>query len=206
MSKDTVDLDRLRAARPSTPARLIAALLTPGNVVGALTIYVAVRHSSTLLGGLGWAVLTLVLVVGLPYVILFRAMRSGRADDRQVVRRSQRPALMAAALVCVGLALALLAYLGAPRQLVVLVVAMAAGLAAMTLVTLAWKASMHLAVAAGAVAIVFLEQAKVGAFVLLLLPVLAWARWRDGRHSLGQLAGGAVVGAIAAATVYSLLR
>lgn len=202
MTTDHIDLQRLNAARPSAPARLIAAALTPGNVVGALTLFVAIRHSRSMSAGVGWAVLTLVLVVGFPYLILFRALRSGRADDRQVVKRSQRPALMLAALACVGAALVVLALLGAPRELVVLIIAMAAGLAAMTAVTLLWKASMHLAVAAGAVAIAGLET-PIAWLTGLLLPVLAWARWRDGRHSPAQLGGGAIIGALVAAAVYA---
>ena len=204
MTHDTSDLDRLGAVTPSTPARLIAAVLTPGNVVAAVTLFVAIRHSSSVLAGIGWAALTLLLVVGVPYLILFRAMRTGRADDRQVVRRSQRPALMLAALACVAVALTVLALLGAPRQLIVVIVAMAGGLAALTLVTLRWKASMHMAVAAGAVAIAGIET-PLGWTTALLLPLIGWARWRDGRHSVGQLIGGAVIGALAAASIYSLL-
>lgn len=204
MTNDLIDIERLNSARPSTVARVIAAVLTPANVVAALTLFVAVRHSPTVLEGVGWAVLTLLLVVGVPYLILFRAMRAGRADDRQVVKRSQRPALMAAALGCVAAALVLLALLGAPWPLIALIVAMAGGLAAMTVVTLVWKASMHMAVAAGSVAIVGLETSAGWATGLLLLP-LAWARWRDGRHSAAQLAGGAAIGALAAATIYGAL-
>lgn len=204
MTHDAADLDRLAAVKPSRSARLIAAILTPGNVVGALSVFVAVRHSPSVLAGFGWAVLTLLLVVGVPYFILFRALRSGRADDRQVVRRSQRPALMLAALSCVAVALAALALLGAPRQLITLVIALAAGLAVMTVVTLRWKASMHLAVAAGAVAICGLET-PAGWISALLLPLIAWARWRDGRHSAAQLLAGAGIGFVSAATVYGAM-
>ena len=112
---------------------------------------------------------------------------------------------MAAALGCVAAALALLVVVGAPRALVVLVLAQAGGLAAMTAVTLRWKASMHLAVAAGAVAIAAMEV-PVCAMTALLLPLLGWARWRDGRHSLAQLAGGAAVGASTAVAIYGALR
>lgn len=202
---DDVDLSRLEAASGTLAARLIAGALTPANVVGVLTFFVAIRHSSSTLTGVGWAVLTIILVVGLSYLVLFRALRSGKADDRQVVRRSQRPALMLAALGCIGVALLLLALFGAPRALVVLVIAMGCGLAAMAAVTLVWKASMHMAVAAGAFAIACLEEPRLWPLAALF-PVLGWARWRDGRHSGAQLLGGTVIGAVAAATVYGLFR
>ncbi len=202
---DRADLDRLGSRRPSLAARFIAGALTPALVVSALTRFVAIRHSPGWSAGVGWACATVLLVVGAPYLVLFRALHLGVVDDRQVVRRSQRPALMAAALGCVAAALALLVVVGAPRALVVLVLAQAGGLAAMTAVTLRWKASMHLAVAAGAVAIAAMEV-PVCAMTALLLPLLGWARWRDGRHSLAQLAGGAAVGASTAVAIYGALR
>ena len=204
MIPDADDFARREAARPSRAARLIAGALTPANVITGLLVFVAWRHTPDGYHAAALTVLTIALVVGLPYLILFRALRLGRADDRQVVRRSQRPALMVAALGCVVGALAALTYLGAPQELVALVVAMAGGLAAMTLITLRSKASMHMAVAAGAVAIAILET-PAGWLTLLLLPPIAWARWRDGRHSPGQLATGALVGALAAASIYAAL-
>lgn len=198
------DLDRLSQARPSSAARLIAGVLTPANVVLALMAYVSLAHSSTGLAGIGWWLITLVLVVAAPYAILFQAIRSGRVSDRQVVRRDQRPWLFAAAVACVVLALAVLAFAGAPRPLVALMVAMLAGLAVMGTVTLVWKASMHLAVASGAVAVLTIENHLAGAIAALALPVLAWARWRDGRHSTTQLIGGGLIGASVAATAFTV--
>lgn len=98
----------------------------------------------------------------------------------------------------------MLAFAGAPRPLVALIVAMLAGLGAMGAVTLAWKASMHLAVASGAVAVLTIENHLAGAIAALALPVLAWARWRDGRHSIAQLIGGGIIGATVAVTAFTL--
>lgn len=202
---DDHDLHRLAQARPSAAARFIAGALTPANVVLALMAYVAITHSTTTWDGLKWWAIALVLVVGLPYAILFRAIRTGRVSDRQVVRRSQRPWLFAAASACVAAAIAVLWVAGAPRPLTSLIITMLAGLVSMGALTLAWKASMHLAVAAGATAVLAIENPLAGAVALVLLPILAWARWRDGRHSWAQLIGGAVVGGTVAAAVYSAL-
>jgi hypothetical protein len=167
--------------------------------------YVSLKYSSSVLSAVMWWAIAVALVVGVPYLILFRALRTGKADDRQVVRRSQRPALFAAAAVAVGGALILLFIAGAPRQLVWLIAAMLCGLAAMGVTTIWWKASMHMAVAAGAVAVVFIENHTAGLIVALLLPVLGWARWKDGRHSVAQLIGGALIGAVVAGVVYGIL-
>lgn len=206
MTADIDDLHRLKTARPTRSARWIAGALTPANVVLALMAYVTVKHTDSWRSAAGWWLLALVLVVGVPYLILFRALRTGQVDDRQVVRRSQRPALFAAAAAAVAGALAVLYVLGAPHELVWLILAMLAGLAAMGFTTLVWKASLHLAVTAGAVAVLAVEDSRIGAVAACALPVLAWARWRDGRHSVSQLVGGAVIGGAVAGLVYGVLR
>lgn len=206
-SDDAQDVARLEAAAqdPSVVARWVAGVFTPANVVLVVMAYVAARHSASVGEAALWWVVTLLLVVAVPYAILFRALRGGRVDDRQVVRRSQRPWLYVMALGCVAAALALLVLAGAPSQVVALVVAMGAGLAAMLLATLVAKASMHLAVAAGAVAVVVVEQPLVGAVLSVVLIPIAWARHRDGRHSVGQLVAGALIGGVTAYVVYASL-
>ena len=144
MNRDLEDLARLEQATTTRSARLISGALTPANVVLALLAYLSVKYTSNIVVAAGWWTIALILVVGVPYLILFRAIRTGSADDRQVVRRSQRPALMASAVAAVTIALVVLYLAGAPRPLVWLILAMICGLVAMALTTLAWKASMHI--------------------------------------------------------------
>lgn len=203
---DDHDLARLAEAQSTPVARLIAGVLTPANVVLALTAYVAIKYAPSVVAAVAWWLLAALLVVGVPYAILFRALRRGSASDRQVVRRSQRPALMASAAAAVAVALLVLYLGGAPRPLVWLILAMTCGLVAMAVTSTVWKASMHLAVASGAVAVLTLENQLAGVLAALFLPVIGWARWREGRHSVGQLLGGALIGAVVAGLVYGLLR
>ena len=205
-SLDDRDLARLADAQTTPAARWIAGALTPANVVLALMAYLSVKYADSLPAAAAWWLAALVLVVGVPYLILYRALRKGTASDRQVVQRSQRPVLMASAATAVTIALVVLYVAGAPKPLVWLILAMICGLVAMALTTLVWKASMHLAVAAGAVAVLAIENNVAGLVAALFLPLLAWARWRDGRHSMALLVGGAVIGSVVAGVVYGLLR
>jgi hypothetical protein len=45
----------------------------------------------------------------------------------------------------------------------------------------------------------------VGAVLSLVLVPIAWARHRDGRHSVAQLVAGALIGGVTAFVVYALL-
>lgn len=83
---------------------------------------------------------------------------------------------------------------------------MALGLGISTLVTLAWKISIHVAVVAGTVVILLLV---FGAGFLALAPIVAlvgWARVELGDHTSTQAVFGAVLGAAVAGVVFTGLR
>lgn len=205
--KDHPDLVRLAAARPSTAARIISEVTDPAAVVAAVTTYVAVRSSGSWLAGLGWAALAVGFCAGLPYVVLFVLLRGGVVADRHVVRREQRLWPSVTALVSVLVGLGLLWRLGAPRDLIVLVLSQMAGLVAISLVTLHSKASLHTAVTAGAASVVALLQGGWWWVVAVLAAALVgWARLRGGRHSAAQVVAGLIIGAITTIAVFGPLH
>lgn len=199
------DLERLNSAAPSKLADAVGVVLTPAVLVSGLLAYVTIRHTPDLTSALKWLALAALFIVAVPYAILRLLHRRGGVDDLQVVRRSQRPKLFVMASICTGLGLALLRLLGAPTQLIALVIAMLAGLASMLIVTLRWKASMHLAVLGGTLAILAHEQPVAALLLSPTAPLLAWSRVRAGRHSWGQVTAGALIGAVVAYAVYGAL-
>ena len=206
MEQTHPDLVRLTNARRSRGADAVATGADPGVLVMVVLAVVAVRFSSSLWWAVAWALLAALFCVALPYLVLMVLIGKGHVLDRHVVVREQRRAPLAVALVCVVVGLALVSWLGAPRPVVALVVAMLGGLAAMTAVSHWYKASFHLAVAAGVAVVLGLVLGWVAAMLLLpVLAVIAWARLRAGRHTLGQILVGLVVGALAAGLIYPLL-
>ncbi len=102
--------------------------------------------------------------------------------------------------------LILITTLGAPRELIALVVAMEVGLVISLAITLSWKLSIHVASVAGAIVILVLV---FGPPYLLLTPVVAlvgWARVELGDHTPSQVTVGAIIGAVVAASVFQVLR
>jgi membrane-associated phospholipid phosphatase len=102
--------------------------------------------------------------------------------------------------------LAILVALEAPRQLVALVVAMLAGLAATLVVTLWWKLSMHVAAVSGTVAILALTFGPALTMAVPLVAVVAWSRVRLGDHTAAQTVAGAALGGLVGSTVFIMLR
>lgn len=170
----------------------------------ATVLLVGVRSGSGPVAGLAWALLTLVFVVGLPWLVLRVQMYGGRVADRQVVQRRQRHRVMWPGVVSVAVGIIVLWAVGAPRPLLELVLVVLVGALAASVVTLGWKVSVHTAVLAAAGVVAAAHVPLVGYAVPPLLLLLGWARWRAGRHTVAQVVGGAMLGAAAAGVVLAL--
>jgi len=197
VSPQDPDLARLAAARPRRVATFITTVLDPINVVAALLVLVCLVSRTT------WSefgkVLLVVLVgtVAVPKAILAVALRRGHASDRQVVRRSERPLLAAGALVSVVATIVALVLMKAPRPVFALLVAMGAGLLLVLVATLWTKASLHAAVLAGSLPVLWSWSLVVAAVVgLVALPCVMWARVNEGRHTRAQVLLGALLGVV----------
>ena len=160
------------------PAPLLTfALVQAGAQTGARGIWTA------LLGSL--------LIAVLPYAALILLARSGRVSGRFVSQRRQRGPILACVLVSVILGVSLLIWLGAGAQLLAVGIASILGLLVVTAVNLAWKLSIHAAIAAfvGVLQFTYLPPLIAGA--LLLVPVaVGWARVREGAHTPLQVLAG----------------
>lgn len=188
-------------------ARALTELLSPVIlVVGLLLIVGAASGGPSVRSGLAWGLLAALFVGVVPYAFLVLGVRRGRWTDRHVGVREQRivPLVFAATSSLVGLAL--IAALGAPRQLVALVVAGLIGLGVSLAITRAWKISIHTAVAAGTATVLTLV---FGAWLMLgwpLVAALGWSRWELRDHTLAQVLVGAVIGSLVAGVVFAALR
>lgn len=175
-------------------------------VAAALIVVVAVTASGTLGAGLQWAAIACLFTWVIPYAVVLVGVRRGRIGDRFIADRRQRVAPMSLAVACAGVGLAVLRLLGAPRDLVVLVAAVLAGLVVSVAITTVWKVSVHVAGLAGAVAVATLRYGWWGASGLALVGLLGWARVRLGAHTVAQVVAAVVVGALVVGATFAALR
>lgn len=203
---DHPDVLRWRAAGRSRVAHAVGVLADPAIVLLGTLVVVGVASSPTPLAGVGWALLAALFCAGLPYGVLAILLRRGHVSDVHVLVREQRRLPLLAALGCLVVGLGLLVGLRAPRPVVALVAAMLVALAVMTAISRWSKASFHVAGVTGAVVVLahVLGPAALpaGAPVVALV---AWARHRAGRHSVGQLAAGLLVGVLSPGLLYGVL-
>lgn len=200
------DVLRLQAARPSTVSDAVSAAADPAVVVTATALLVSMRSAASVPSGLGWALLATGFCVGLPYAALLVMLRQGMVADRHLLVREQRRWPLAVAAVSVVTGFLLLLGLDAPRPLVALVAVIVAGLVAMSAVTHWYKASFHTGVVAGSAGVLALVLGPLTLVVMVPLTALVgWARVRSGRHAVGQVLVGGLVGAGSALLVYPLV-
>lgn len=188
-------------------AQAITDLLSPVRLAVGLLLLVGTGSGDGPLVGLGWGLLAATFAGLIPYAFITVGVRRGHYTDRHIRRREQRLVPLAVAAFSVVAGVAILKWLGAPQQLVALVVAMLVGLLVTLVITLAWKVSVHSAVAGGAATIAVLAFGPVAN--LLGVPAvvaIGWSRVRLRDHTSAQVAVGAGMGACVAATVFTLLR
>ncbi|MFJ3283087.1 hypothetical protein [Streptomyces halstedii] len=186
-------------------ARLITEALAPANLV--ITILVVIGwHSTTSLAGAGWGLLAGLFCGGLPIAFIIAGARRGHWTDKHVKVRSQRWIPLGATLASVLVGTALLALLDAPQEVIALVFAMIGGLLLTMLVTIWWKVSVHTAVASGVASILAVAISPWALLGYAVVAAIAWSRASLRDHTPAQTIAGAVLGAVAAVSVFTALR
>jgi membrane-associated phospholipid phosphatase len=73
------------------------------------------------------------------------------------------------------------------------------------LITTRWKISLHVSNIAGTATLVAVTYGVGASLLLLLIPLVAWARIKIGAHTLWQALAGALLGSgVSLATLYAL--
>ena len=186
-------------------ARLVTDVLAPGNILIGLLLVVGWRAAGGI-GGLAWGVVAALVCGALPLGVVLFGVRRRWWTDVHVSVREQRfvpfGVAIAANLAGIGLLLAV----GAPRELIALVLSILAGLAVGAAITTRWKVSGHTAVAASAATVLVVTFGPWAATTFLALPVVAWSRVALRDHTAAQAVAGLLLGAVISCAVFIPLR
>jgi len=187
-------------------ARGLTEMFAPAVLAAVLPIVIGVHAGRTAPTGLAWGLMASLFCALIPYAMIWVGVRRGRLSDRHIGVREQRAKPLALGLVSVLVGLALLQLLGAPRELVALVVASFVGGFVATVINHFWKLSVHAGVAAGSMVVLVLV---FGPFLLTTAVVVAavgWSRVRLRDHTTWQVIAGTVIGSGIAGLMFGLLR
>ncbi len=134
------------------------------------------------------------LIVGVPCLYVLWLVRQGQASDFDLQIRSQRTRPYTVTLGCLAINWLILYVGDAPRLLLVLGGALFIQMTLLMAITLVWKISLHTAAVASFIALAWALLGGLVSPLVLLIPLIAWARIRLRRHTPLQTLAGAVVG------------
>lgn len=179
-----------------TIAQWVSRFLAPHYVTASLLVVIALADPLSLGRGLLWAAALNLLTVVIPLFFFKRELRKGAISDWHISDRLERlqfvPAL--ALVFATGIPLFLIIFLGGPRPFLVLFSSAFLLIVVEMFITVWWKISGHVStVALGTT----MATAFLGAWtfpLMLLIPLVAWARVKVGAHTVMQTLAGGLAG------------
>jgi membrane-associated phospholipid phosphatase len=157
-------------------------------------------------GTVVYGALAALFVCVLPLFLLLGLVRLGKVTDHHVSNRKQRAPVLLMALASVLAGLLVLESVGAPRSVVVMVLAIVAGILVLATVSPFWKISGHAAAISSATVISALMLGPAWLPLLLLVPAVGWSRVVLRAHTAAQVVAGSLFGGLVMAGVWWLLR
>lgn len=151
------------------------------------------------------SVVSLLFILVIPGAIISYYSRKTGNTDGDVVRREDRFRPLVAGILAYAIGCVCMWAAGAPRISLVLMECYFVVTIAMMLVTLRWKASLHMCGLVGPTLALCWAFWPWGLVMLLLFPVTAWSRYVLRKHTPAQLVGGTVIGAVIVLAMFALL-
>ncbi|WP_406134761.1 hypothetical protein [Streptomyces sp. NBC_01089] len=181
-------------------ARAVTDVLQPRNVLlaGMTGIGIAAAGDWT---GILWGLLGAVCAGLVPAAFIEWERRRGTWGDRHVVDRRQRAPIFLVILGSVGTGAALMIAGGAPRGVLLAMLALWAMTVVLLAVNTVWKISVDAAVASAVVAMLAAVHAPWWTAGYVLVAAVCWSRVALAYHSVAQTLAGASLGAATAAVL-----
>lgn len=187
-------------------ARVVTEIFAPAVLLTVLLVFVGWHAYGDSLVGVVWGLAAALFASIIPFAVILRGVRRGALTDHHIGRREQRrtPLLIGLGSVVVGIVA--LAMLGAARELLAALGAVACSAIVSLAVSHWWKVSLHTAGAAGFVIILVEVYGPLALVALPLMFVVGWSRVRLHDHTPAQVVIGGVVGALIAGIAFAALR
>jgi membrane-associated phospholipid phosphatase len=181
-----------------TIARWISHVISPHIVGVVLTSAMALEYSPNPLKALLWLFGIMPLLVLPPLGYMMWLVRRGKLADIYMPERETRLRPLTLMMVWLMICWGLIRYWGAPSMVELFVLMATVMIGVLSLVTLFWKISFHGAAITAAATVTVLVAGSSAWPVMLLVPLVGWARVRLERHTPRQVIFGSLVGALIA--------
>lgn len=179
-------------------ARWISHVISPHIVGVVITSAMALQYSPDPIMALLWLAGLMPLLVLPPLGYLVWLVRRGKLADIYMPERETRLRPLTLMMVWLLACLGMIRYWEAPVMVELFVLAATVMIGILSVVTLFWKISFHGATITAAATATVLVAGSSAWPVMLLVPLVGWARVRLERHTPRQVIFGSLVGALIA--------
>lgn len=187
-------------------AHWISRVISPHIVGITLALIISLYFSDNPLTVLLWLAGLIPLIVIPPLAYLLWLVNSGTLEDIYMPKREARLRPLSVLILWLVLCLGLIRYWEAPRIVEIFLLSATVLVGILSLITLFWKISFHGATITAAATTTVLVAGYYAWPVVLLVPLVCWARIRLKQHTPRQVIYGSVLGAlIALVLVYEFL-
>ena len=176
-------------------ARFISNTLNPFVLSATVIILLAFHETSNITDALKWASISLAISVLPVFIAVTFLVQSKKLDGFFNNLREQRSIAYLLACALGAVSCGLLWYLKAPELLAVTFIAGLLSIIVFSVINHFWKISLHTAFIAASLTIVIIIYRVAAVWVLVFLPLVAWARIDSKQHSIMQVVIGGVLAA-----------
>jgi hypothetical protein len=184
-------------------ARYISNIFNPFLVSFAVIAVLAFESAPGTVEAVKWLVISIALSVLPVFAFVVYMVRVKKLDGIFINPRKQRTSIYVLATCLSAAGVTVLYFVQAPELLSVTFVTGLVSIIAFMSINLYWKISLHTGFIAAAAVIIIIVYGAIASFVLLLVPLVGWARLEMKLHSWPQVASGALLAAGIAAAIFT---
>ncbi len=186
-------------------AKMVSFMLSPLFVLLPIPYILVEKVSNDYIYALKWTIFSYLFILAVAvFIVIGVYLRIFSNFD--VSKREQRPMLFFFTAFTIFCYLMSLLVLNGPRILFIAVFAVVLGLIVISLVNHWIKASIHVATITSFLLLIGILYKGYYFFLLLLIPLLSWARVKTNEHTPLETAVGSVLGVLLTVVIYIISR
>ena len=186
-------------------AEIISFVLSPLTLLAPVPFFLVYEQTNSLSSSAIWSIISIVFIL-IFFLIILAGIKIGVFSDLNISKREQRPLLFTMAMILTLIYLATLFLLRAPQDLLIGTTAIIFGLVVIGAVNIFTKVSGHLTVLSAFVTFVIIAEGWRALIMLILIPMLIWARIKTKNHTLIQTILGTILGSAIIITIYVIFK
>lgn len=185
-------------------AQVISIIFEPFTVSLIVLVLVTLQLPLPLEAKLKWFVVAVALGGLSPTLVYLYERKTGKIKDWFITNRVERRDVQLAWFVGSGLFFLIALFFDAPRLLLALSLTLVWLSLLITIISIYWKVSVHMVGVTLFVMVMLLAYSANALWLLVLLPLVAWARVRLGHHTLSQVTVATIMTIIVTYFVFNL--